>query len=448
MDKQRLQKICVIIALISLPVFLLTTVFVSIVDASIENMVHDQIGDIAVFTGVSITTLKNNMRSMIVNGELPILNTLFSNDQSLTSFSNAFLKQAVSEVLAQTDFFSRLCILLWAYGENVKQISLVCFIVSVVVWYLTGGRPSDIRNLFASLGGGIKQFNKHFATRKEKQSSYNEAISISKSPLSQNGDSDSFFKKMCICAIVATIILVGVYFFNHSLPQGNKGDTVNYYHPSYNTSYIYWEPTATPSPTPKRTPSPTPTRTPTNKSTLVVGQYCRINDPGANVRSGPSTNYNKIGLAPENNWYLIVDYDRENTSKDWYKINMDGTYCWIYSELVELDGNTNGTTNGKPVSNPNSNSSSNTVSIIGETCYIFDDGNNVRSGPGTNYSIIGQVNSGASFKIYDYEICTTGKKPRDWYKIYFNGQYGWISSGIVELHGHRDGTAYGVRVYD
>ncbi|MBQ8616113.1 MAG: SH3 domain-containing protein [Oscillospiraceae bacterium] len=272
--------------------------------------------------------------------------------------------------------------------------------------------------------------------------------SVNQSPFNSINP-DSFFKKMCICAIVAAIILVGVYICNHLLPQGNGGNTGNGYQIDYHTPYIHWEPTPTPSPTPKRTPTPTPTRTPTKKSSSIIGQYCRINDPGANVRSGPSTNYNKIGLAPNNNWYIIVDYDRENTSKDWYKINMDGTYCWIYSELVELDGNTNGTTDGKPVSSSNSNSSnSNTVSIIGETCYIFDDGNNVRTGPGTNYSIIGQVNSGASFKIYDYEICTTGKKPRDWYKIYFNGQYGWISSGIVDLHGHRDGTAYGVRVYD
>ena len=83
--------------------------------------------------------------------------------------------------------------------------------------------------------------------------------------------------------------------------------------------------------------------------------------------------------------------------------------------------------------------------IIGETCYIYDDGNNVRSGPGINYSVIGQVNTGASFLIYDYEMGSTGK---DWYQIYFNNQFGWISSGIVELHGHTEGTVYGVKFFN
>lgn len=259
-------------------------------------------------------------------------------------------------------------------------------------------------------------------------------------------DPDSFFKKMCICAIVAAIILVGVYICNYLLPQGNGGNNGNDYPSGYHTSYVHWEPTATPSPTPKRTPTPTPTRKPTSS---IVGKTCRINDPGANVRSGPGTNYNRVGQAPQGHWYKILSCTlSDDTGNDWYKINMDGTICWISSTLVELDGNTSGTINGKPISNSNNNSNSNTVSIIGETCYIFDDGNNVRSGPGTEYEKIGQVNSGASFKIYDYKICLTGKVPRDWYKIYFNGQYGWISSGIVELHGHRDGTAYGVRVYD
>lgn len=423
MDKQRLQKICVIIALISLPVFLITTVFVGIVDASIENMVYDQVGDIAVFTGISITTIKDNMRSMIVNGQLPILNALFNNDQSFTDFSNAFLKQAVSEVLAQTDFFSRLCILLWAYGESVKQISLICFIISVVVWYLTGGRPSDVRNLFGNIGSSLKQLNNRIATREEKQPSSQETISISKSIPSQNGDPDSSFKKMCICAIVAAILLVGVYICNYLLPQGNGGNTDNNYPSGYHTPYIHWEPTSTPSPLPTRTPTPTLTRKPTSS---IVGKTCRINDPAANVRSGPGVNYNWVGRAPQGHWYTILDCTIGDTGKDWYKINMDGTVCWLSSQLVELDGNTGGTINGEPIS----------ISVsgpfpIGEYCYAPDDGNNIRSGPGTEYSIVGVANAYEGFLIVDSKPGSTGK---DWYKIQLkDGTYGWISSGIVYI---------------
>lgn len=318
----------------------------------------------------------------------------------------------------------------------------------------------DITTVVLGIKNKVEDIKKEFTSNKQNNAPPKETAPVAPQPpqkppvvpvppkqpeirIDYGNDYNTLRAWLIVVSVLLVAIIIGalIWWYNVYLPETNK--IRDHY---YGYTYVYEIPTPTPSPTPTRTPTPTPTRKPTSS---IVGKTCRINDPGANVRSGPGTNYNRVGQAPQGHWYKILSCTlSDDTGNDWYKINMDGTICWISSTLVELDGNTSGTINGKPISNSNNNSNSNTVSIIGETCYIFDDGNNVRSGPGTNYSIIGQVNSGASFKIYDYEICTTGKKPRDWYKIYFNGQYGWISSGIVELHGHRDGTAYGVRVYD
>lgn len=81
--------------------------------------------------------------------------------------------------------------------------------------------------------------------------------------------------------------------------------------------------------------------------------------------------------------------------------------------------------------------------IFYETCYIYDDGNNVRTGPGTQYPVIGQANTGDSFVIYDYRMGSTGK---DWYMISYKGLFGWISSSIVELNGNYSGTINGMPI--
>lgn len=77
---------------------------------------------------------------------------------------------------------------------------------------------------------------------------------------------------------------------------------------------------------------------------------------------------------------------------------------------------------------------------IGHYCYIPDDGNNVRSGPGTDYAIVGQVNTGERYMIHDSALGSTGV---DWYKIKVNGTYGWLSSRLVIVEGITDGTIYG-----
>ena len=188
----------------------------------------------------------------------------------------------------------------------------------------------------------------------------------------------------------------------------------------------------------------------------IIGEYCRIDDPGANVRSGPGTEYEKIGTAPNNGYYRIVNYDRVNTKKDWYQIDRDGLYCWIYSDLVDLNGNLDGTQDGVPmgiISGTTGGTTGGGTSSpwpIGATGYIPDNGNNIRSGPSRDYNVVAVANKGATFVILDYILDDTSSKPtnRDWYYVeYARDCYGWIASGVVDIGSYTQGTINGQPVY-
>jgi uncharacterized protein YgiM (DUF1202 family) len=70
------------------------------------------------------------------------------------------------------------------------------------------------------------------------------------------------------------------------------------------------------------------------------------------------------------------------------------------------------------------------VTSGGGACAIFAGGRvNVRGGPGTNYSVIGQINAGTTLAV-------TGVNPvGDWYQVDYNGQVGWVSLTVVQVSG-------------
>ena len=56
---------------------------------------------------------------------------------------------------------------------------------------------------------------------------------------------------------------------------------------------------------------------------------------------------------------------------------------------------------------------------------VTNQGMNVRSGPGTNYAVIGSATAGQRFIV-------TGKNPQgDWWQVNFNGQNGWVFGSLV-----------------
>lgn len=89
--------------------------------------------------------------------------------------------------------------------------------------------------------------------------------------------------------------------------------------------------TPTPTPTPEFTPTPTPSPTPE-----FVQATARNN---ANVRSGPSTAYGRIGQLSTGQVYRITGQSEDGA---WWQIELNGKPGWVSAELVDVTGNAEG----------------------------------------------------------------------------------------------------------
>jgi N-acetylmuramoyl-L-alanine amidase len=121
---------------------------------------------------------------------------------------------------------------------------------------------------------------------------------------------------------------------------------------------------------------------------------------GLNVRSGPGTTYDILGQINPGTSFAIT-----GQQGSWYAIDYFGQTGWVAGWLV--------TTGGAPTPAP----------ATGGTVQASITGLNVRSGPGTTYGILGQINPGTSFAV-------TGQQG-NWYAIDYFGQAGWVAGWLV-----------------
>lgn len=156
---------------------------------------------------------------------------------------------------------------------------------------------------------------------------------------------------------------------------------------------------------PDVTPSLTPTAT-----------VCTLNAtvPAANVRTGPSIDFDIVGTAPNSESYLVVGRTANN---DWYQIQYsDQQQGWVGSSVSQVSGNCD------------------SVPIIEDAtptvCTLSGNGAIVRQSPTTTALNLGTLRSGQTFEVL-------GTTPdRNWYYIqYLPQQGGWVGSGVATLSG-------------
>jgi N-acetylmuramoyl-L-alanine amidase len=112
-----------------------------------------------------------------------------------------------------------------------------------------------------------------------------------------------------------------------------------------------------------------------------------------NIRSGPGTNHEIVGTIYEGTQVTI-----SQKQGDWYKISVGNTSGWVASSLITAQ-------------------SSAKVTVTGTTV-------NLRSGPGTNYGVVGQVSKGDTLTL----INTEG----DWYKVKTSdGKVSYIATSLA-----------------
>lgn len=127
-----------------------------------------------------------------------------------------------------------------------------------------------------------------------------------------------------------------------------------------------------------------------------------------NIRSGPGTNYSRIGSLPRGATMTI-----KSESGSWYKIDYKGKDGWGHKSYIKKKGSVT-------VASANSGGT--------YTAEVYNLGSartlNVRKGPGTSYSRIGSVAKGGKV--------TVKSESNNWSKIDYNGKDGWCSSRYLK----------------
>jgi len=142
-----------------------------------------------------------------------------------------------------------------------------------------------------------------------------------------------------------------------------------------------------------------------------------------NVRSGAGTNYSLVGKA--NNGDVVKLLEQSN---GWYKIKLsNGVTGWASSQYISKtseDVGTNNSSNSNSTNNSDKKPSSE-ESIEGKNGKVTSAVSlNVRSGPGTSYSIIGKLNGG--------DVVELKAKSNGWYKVKLSsGTIGWVSASYI-----------------
>lgn len=217
------------------------------------------------------------------------------------------------------------------------------------------------------------------------------------------------------------------------------------------------------------TKSPKPTKTPTPKPTAAVKVYTRptssqlrhaqsgyVSSGDVNMRSGPGTNYSIVKKNISKNTFVTL-YELQN---GWWFLKCDSSYGYIYKNLIKT-GTPPATAipkltaapTAKPVATsavkstktptPESTKTPTptakaTPSVLvyteptithleqSKSGYISSDNVNMRSGPGTSYSIISKDNS-------KYTIVTLYELQGEWWFVSCRSNYGYIHKNLIKI---------------
>jgi cell wall-associated NlpC family hydrolase len=135
-----------------------------------------------------------------------------------------------------------------------------------------------------------------------------------------------------------------------------------------------------------------------------------------NIRSNPSIDSAKVGLAYKGASVEILD-----KSNGWYKVKVSNSLVgWGSAQYISLDssaGSNSGSSSGSSNNGGSTAQSGNGKVAVGSRL-------NVRSGPGTNYGIVGKANNGEVLQLLELS--------NGWYKVKLsNGTVGWVTSQYI-----------------
>ncbi|MBM3150704.1 MAG: hypothetical protein FJZ96_00630 [Chloroflexi bacterium] len=209
--------------------------------------------------------------------------------------------------------------------------------------------------------------------------------------------------------LVLALLLAACGNVPPSLPTGTPSVTAGTAPPTKSPS-----PEASPSPTPSNTPLP-PSQTPPPTFTPVDG----FTNYQVNVRTGPGTNYDTIGLI---NHSQVVQLTGRDAGGEWYQIlypeGLNGR-AWIVSTYVQTADADSLPVIGLETS---SGEAANTARVLQRL--------NVRAGPGLDYAILGMIEPPAT-------VILTGKNQiGSWLQVAYDPSptgLGWVAVAYIQV---------------
>lgn len=139
------------------------------------------------------------------------------------------------------------------------------------------------------------------------------------------------------------------------------------------------------------------------------------------VRSGPGTDRDQIGTLTKGTKVYVTSF---SNNWCWAKLP-DGRWGWIAEWLLQFSADKGrALAEAAGVSSGSSSSSSSSSSSDYPPAWIVPETTNVRSGPGTQYEMRGQLSRGA--KVY------VVSQKSGWSKCRTPGGYGWIRDDLLE----------------
>ncbi|WP_283592724.1 SH3 domain-containing protein [Paraclostridium bifermentans] len=123
-----------------------------------------------------------------------------------------------------------------------------------------------------------------------------------------------------------------------------------------------------------------------------------------NMRQGKSTNSKIVKVIPKGEKVTVLD-----SNGSWFKVEYKGKEGYSYKKYLKQNNQDN-----SEVIQSNLKVSVNKGSSL-----------NVRSGPSTNYKIIGKAKNG--------HILKATEKTGDWYKIIYDGKTGYVQENFIKV---------------
>lgn len=157
--------------------------------------------------------------------------------------------------------------------------------------------------------------------------------------------------------------------------------------------------------------------------TPVSNTQGAVSDGPLRVRSGPGTGYSVLGSLATGKSFTVTGKAQDSSGTWWYRLTYSGKTGYVSSAYVTTK------TESGTEEEPEPDTGKKQVGTV------FDGPLRVRSGAGTNHDTLGQLSTG---KTFDIEGTAKDSSGTVWYKLTYNGRFGYVSSKYVKVTEMKD----------